>query len=227
MEHVLDNPVYNALLSGDQHLGFGTAEVKFFHEEVSPFIGIQQDFDKGFDLLLELLPANRAILFATPLSITEPKGWQFLRAIKGLQLVFTKNADVTQNFSNLVALEQKHMEQMVALASLTKPGPFGPRTIDFGNYFGIFENNQLVAMAGQRLHVGNYTEISAVCTHPSHIGKGYAAALVQNQINLILKQGQIPFLHVSADNDRAIALYQRLGFEQRSNMNFYFMKRST
>ena len=114
---------------------------------------------------------------------------------------------------------------MVALADLTRPGPFGTRTIEFGHYHGIFENGKLVAMTGQRLHVGNYTELSAVCTHPDHLGKGYAASLMTHQLNLILSHGQQPFLHVRADNTRAIALYERLGFKENRGMNFYFMKR--
>ncbi|HVG42779.1 MAG TPA: GNAT family N-acetyltransferase, partial [Chitinophagaceae bacterium] len=69
----------------------------------------------------------------------------------------------------------EHVEQMMQLATLTKPGPFGPHTIDFGYYYGIFEEGKLVAMTGQRLHVAHFTEISAVCTHPDHLGKGYAA----------------------------------------------------
>ncbi len=114
---------------------------------------------------------------------------------------------------------------MMQLTALTKPGPFGLRTIEFGNYFGIFENETLVAMAGQRLHVSNYTEISAVCTHPAYLGKGFAGALMQHQLNLICDQGQIPFLHVREDNLRAIALYERLGFAIQRPMNFYFLKR--
>ena len=80
-------------------------------------------------------------------------------------------------------------------------------------------------MTGQRLHVQNCTEISAVCTHPDYAGKGYAYTLLQHQLQLILQQDQRPFLHVREDNQRAIALYQRLGFTISRSMNFYFMKR--
>jgi len=99
------------------------------------------------------------------------------------------------------------------------------RKIRVGNklYFG--DNEELVAMTGQRLHVENYTEISAVCTHPDHLGKGYAYNLLRHQLQLILHQGQQAFLHVREDNERAIALYQRTGFSISRSMNFYFMKR--
>ncbi|HEV7779710.1 MAG TPA: GNAT family N-acetyltransferase, partial [Chitinophagaceae bacterium] len=111
------------------------------------------------------------------------------------------------------------------LATLTRPGPFAKRTICFGSYFGIFDNEKLVAMTGQRLHVDNFTEISAVCTHPDHTGKGYAFNLLQHQLQIILQQGQHPFLHVREDNQRAIGLYERMGFTISRPMNFYFMKR--
>jgi predicted GNAT family acetyltransferase len=106
---------------------------------------------------------------------------------------------------------------------LTNPGPFESRTITFGHYYGIFEGEKLVAMAGQRMHVFNYAEISAVCTHPDYTGKGYAAQLLQYQINRIKAASGIPFLHVRYDNDRAIKIYESLGFSTRRQVNFYVM----
>jgi len=225
VEDVLYNPVYNALLSGDAHLGLGTGEVRWFNEQVSPFAGFAEEYPKGFEDLYDSLFPGRTILYATPQLIKEPAGWQLLAAIKGLQFIYTGGPTTVDPSLKLVPLHKENVEEMVQLATLTKPGPFGVRTIEFGHYFGIFDNGQLVAMTGQRLHVKNYTEISAVCTHPDHLGKGYAAALTQHQLGLIQSQGQLPFLHVRADNSRAIALYERLHFKVNREMNFYFMKR--
>lgn len=224
MEDLLHNPVYNALLSRDAHLGSGTGTVRYFNAEVSPFAGFPEDYDKGFEELYNILPADRKIVYAIPKQIKEPKGWQTLVEMKGLQFVFagTKPADYS---ITPVPLSNENVEEMMQLATLTKPGPFGPRTIEFGHYHGIFENGKLAAMTGQRMHVDNYTEISAVCTHPDHLGKGYAAALMLHQLDLIHSQGQKAFLHVREDNSRAIALYERLGFKVNRPMNFYFMKR--
>ena len=80
-------------------------------------------------------------------------------------------------------------------------------------------------MTGQRLHVYHFTEISAVCTHPDYLGKGYASALLDHQVDLILNQEQTPFLHVKADNNRAIFLYERIGFTVNGPMNFYYLRR--
>ena len=225
MNHLLHNPVYHALLSGDRHLSFGNEQVKFFDDQVSPFAGFEHDNAKGFSDLYDLLPTGRNILYAIPSFITQPAGWQVQHEIKGLQFVHEAGKPGETEFPHIVPLSIIHIEQMVQLAKLTKPGPFGSKTIDFGSYFGIFYKENLVAMTGQRLHVENYTEISAVCTHPDHLGKGYAYSLIQHQLELILQQGQKPFLHVREDNERAIALYLRLGFSISRSMNFYFMKR--
>jgi ribosomal protein S18 acetylase RimI-like enzyme len=224
---VLNNPVYQALLSGDQGLNLGTENVKFFDEKVSPFAGFDEGYSKGFDDLFDLLPSGRLILYATPRQIKQPRGWRLLYKAKGLQMVLTNDVSPAPAPVKPVPLQDEHIEQMMQLAGLTKPGPFGPRTIDFGHYHGIFEGGQLAAMTGQRLHVQQFTEISAVCTHPDHLGKGYASALVQHQVSLIRRQKKTPFLHVRQDNQRAIEVYQRLGFTVSRPMNFYFMKRRT
>ncbi|MEO5948566.1 MAG: GNAT family N-acetyltransferase [Chitinophagaceae bacterium] len=225
MSLLLNNPVYHALISGDRHLSFGSEQVKFFDEQVSPFAGFAEYYDKGFSDLYDLLPPGRKILHAIPSVICQPAGWLFTHEIKGLQFVYETEKEIKGEFSNVIPLTEIHVEEMVLLAKLTKPGPFGFKTINFGSYFGIFEKGKLVAMAGQRLHVQNWTEISAVCTHPDHTGKGYANTLLQHQLQLILQDGQQPFLHVRDDNERAIELYHRLGFTISRTMNFYFMKR--
>lgn len=223
MEHLLYNPVYKALISRDQHLSLGAEKVRYFDEKVSPFAGIEEGYHKGFEELYELLPVDRVILYATPEHINQPKGWELLHKIEGLQFVFVQTNVIKKDLLKLVPLTEQHIEQMVELATLTKPGPFNSRTIDFGHYFGIFDQDKLVAMAGQRLHPQQYTEISAVCTHPDHLGKGYAHALIQHQLQLILQQGHVPFLHVREDNTRAIELYKRIGFQVSRGMNFYVM----
>ncbi|MBX9785404.1 MAG: GNAT family N-acetyltransferase [Chitinophagaceae bacterium] len=225
MNHPLHNPVYNALLSGDKHLRLGNEQVIFFDEQVSPFAGFAEENVNGFSDLYDLLPAGRKILYAIPSSIASPKGWEIQHEIKGLQFIYEGNKEFNADFSDVQPLTAAHAEEMIQLVKLTKPGPFGKRTIEFGSYFGIFENQKLVAMTGQRLHVNNYTEISAVCTHPGYLGKGYASVLLQHQLQIILQEGKQPFLHVRDDNERAIAIYQRLGFTVSRPMVFYFMKR--
>jgi predicted GNAT family acetyltransferase len=103
---------------------------------------------------------------------------------------------------------------MVELATLTEPGPFRDRTIELGVFYGIFEGDRLLAMAGQRMRVPGYVEVSAVCTHPDARGRGYAGTLMSEVMRDIVAAGATPFLHAFADNP-AIGLYQKLGFTQR------------
>jgi ribosomal protein S18 acetylase RimI-like enzyme len=105
-----------------------------------------------------------------------------------------------------------HAAQAVALAALTHPGPFGPRNLELGDYFGLFEGERLVAMAGERLAAGPMREVSAVCTHPDHQGRGLARRLVDTLVRRQLARGETPFLHVMSTNERGLGLYRRLGF---------------
>ncbi len=225
MYDVLHNPVFNALCTGDAPLSFGTGSVKFFDEQVSPFAGFEEGCTNGFADLHEQLPPGRNILYANPASIAPPAGWQIQHEIKGLQFVYEGATETGTEFPGVMPLDDRHINQMIHLAALTRPGPFGKGTIRFGHYYGIFDKEALVAMTGQRLHVQNFTEISAVCTHPQYTGRGYAGTLLLHQLQLILSQGQKPFLHVREDNTRAVELYERTGFAVSRPMNFYFMKR--
>lgn len=225
MTYILDNPVFNSLSSGEKHLGSGTDKAKFFDEEVSPFASFETGYAHGFADLYEMLPKKRTILYASPEKIKKPEKWWMIAEVKGVQMLHHTKIETKKTDTSLVPLTTAHVDEMIALADLTKPGPFGKRTIEFGHYFGIFENGKLAAMAGQRMHIDNYSEVSAVCTHPDALGKGYATDLLQHQLKLIYDQNRQPFLHVKADNDRAIKVYERLGFSIRSAMYFYLLKK--
>jgi predicted GNAT family acetyltransferase len=73
-------------------------------------------------------------------------------------------------------------------------------------------------MAGRRLRVHGFTELSGVCTHPDHRGKGYAAALSRAVVGEIHASGEAAFLHAFADHEATIAFYRSLGFEVRAPM---------
>ncbi|HTK21617.1 MAG TPA: GNAT family N-acetyltransferase [Mucilaginibacter sp.] len=220
MEHVLDNPAWNALISGNENLFYGNDHIRYFDRDVSAFVGFKENTEENFLELYDMAPAGRVFLFVTPNQMEMPAPWKELDRVKGNQMVYEPGVTFDEPKTMLTELTAEHVPQMLSLTKLTNPGPFAERTIDFGHYRGIFANEELAAMAGQRLHAFNYAEISAVCTHPDHTGKGYARQLLIHQINRITAAGEIPYLHVRSDNDRAIKVYESLGFVTRCNVWF-------
>ncbi|MEO0912871.1 MAG: GNAT family N-acetyltransferase [Pseudomonadota bacterium] len=118
----------------------------------------------------------------------------------------------------IATLDEGDRNQIYRLAQQAKPGPFARQTHRLGTFLGIKQGGTLVAMAGQRLKLPGFTEISAVCVAPGHRGQGLAAALVSEMMHRIIAAGDQPFLHAYADNTAAIALYRRLSFRVRTRV---------
>jgi predicted GNAT family acetyltransferase len=114
---------------------------------------------------------------------------------------------------------------MVALAELTEPGPFRIRTIELGNFYGIFHEDRLVSMAGKRMHLPGLIEVSGVCTHPAARGRGYARRLMQIVMDEIEQDGCAPFLHAWAANP-ARRLYESLGFALSRQFHLAVLKQA-
>jgi predicted GNAT family acetyltransferase len=225
MQHVLDNPAWNALISGNSKLSNGNETVKYFDKEVSPFVGFKHNADSDFEILYDILPHSGPVGFVGAVERQLPKQWELIQYIKCAQMIFHDTAAPANVNEKLVLLTQEHVPQMLALTKLTNPGPFALRTIEFGHYYGIFDGDQLIAMAGQRMNPSPYAEISAVCTHPDYLGKGYAKQLLLFHINRIIAAGNTPMLHVRHDNERAIKVYESVGFAIRRELHFYIMKK--
>ncbi|WP_121809817.1 GNAT family N-acetyltransferase [Mucilaginibacter kameinonensis] len=225
MEHVLDNPAWSALNTGNRLLAGGNDIAKYFPKEISPFVGIPEVSAENFNTLYGTIPFESYFIFIAPHDIVIPEQWTIVNYLKCLQMVF--EGEIPADFSDkgLLPLTEQHVPQMIELTQLTNPGPFIERTIEFGHYHGIFDGDKLVAMAGQRLNPTPYAEISAVCTHPDYLGRGYAGKLLMNQAKRIKAASEIPFLHVKSENERAIKVYEKLGFVTRKEMSFYVLKK--
>jgi len=225
MNNFLDNPAWGALISGNKDLAYGNDKVKYFNTQVSPFAAMEENTAANFQTLYELTDHTSPLLIVAANELHIPRPWAQIRFIKGVQMVYNGPAVPQRSDDQLVPLTEKDVPQMLDLTRLTNPGPFAPRTIEFGHYEGIFNGEKLVAMAGQRLHPFQYAEISAVCTHPEHTGNGYARQLLLSQLGRIQAASNIPFLHVRHDNDRAIGVYESLGFVKRTSVYFYVIKK--
>ena len=225
MKHILDNPVWEALVSEDKRFNRGTHALAFFPEDVSPFVGMKHWDDHDLAMLEKELPADRSFYVMIADQVRIPDCFQVVFTTTLYQMVCTRFQPIFDSSLSIRQLDDADVPAMLELTSLTKPGPFLQHTIDFGNYVGIYQNEELLAMAGERLHVNGYTEVSAVCTHPDHLGKGYASHLMSHACETVIQRGNIPFLHVKQDNNRAIAKYEHLGFSIRSAFYFAVIKR--
>lgn len=225
---MLDNPIWNALNTGNRKMAYGIARVKYIDRDVGLFAGFEFENQsaEALDELSDLLPSKAQVVLFTTNEIVVPNTWHVKMKRALLQMVCRANGTMPQDKKDIVALREKDIEAMIALTHLTNPGPFYKGTIRFGNYEGIFVEGRLVAMTGQRLQPGNYSEVSAVCTHPDHAGKGYAARLLAHQLENIRSVGKVPFLHVYPGNTGAIRLYEKAGFTTRKEMLVYFIQRA-
>jgi len=226
MEHVLDNPGWNALISGNKYLANGNEQVKYFSKDVSPFVGLKDKSDDDFRLLHKMAPHDGPFIFITDTETKIPEMWQVQQCIRTFQMVYDTPATPANTAIELIPLTAGHVPQMLALTKLTNPGPFAERTIEFGHYYGIFDGDKLVAMTGQRLHIFDYAEISAVCTHPDYLGRGYAGQLLLSHVCRIQAASKTPILHVRHTNERAVKVYERIGFSARKDIYFYVIQKA-
>ena len=225
MISILDNPAWEALSSKQSHLNEGTNQVKYFPKNVSPFIGLKNWDADDFQILNKQITSDRSFSVMIAKQISLPDSVEIFFSIPLYQMYCQHLKPIENNTTHTRKLTAADIPQMLALTEKTKPGPFYERTIELGNYIGIFDKEELVAMAGERLQLNGFTELSAVCTATDHLGKGYASYLSSKIAETIIAGGNQPFLHVRTDNLRAIQLYQKLGFEIRADVYFAVFKK--
>jgi predicted GNAT family acetyltransferase len=225
MIHSLDNPVWEALGTKQQHFNQGTATVKFFPEDVSPFVGMKNWDEADRRELLLQIPDNRSFSVMIAKEVQLPEETELIFSIPLYQMYCPVLNPVKERELTVRSLSNADVPQMLELTELTRPGPFYSKTITFGNYIGLFQNDQLISMAGERLKTNGYTEVSAICTHPEYLGNGYASYLTSKVAEGVFREGSVPFLHVRTDNTAAIRVYQKLGFQVRADVYFAVFKK--
>jgi ribosomal protein S18 acetylase RimI-like enzyme len=223
-EHPLDNPVWHALGGPHRGLGTQTYDIRRYHPEIAAFAAVAQPDAGDFSALSAAVPAGEAAILVTRQEPRLPAGFELTIAGDGLQMLAHRLVLVPATVM-WVTLGPADLDEMIALVELTRPGPFARRTPEMGRYIGIREGGRLVAMAGERMHLDGYTEVSAVCTHPDYRGRSYARMLVSEIARAIVERGETPFLHVYATNDDAIATYEKLGFASNGLRRFTFLRR--
>ena len=222
--HPLDNPIWESLVSGHARFAQGAGSARRFEPEVSVLAGFSGEVEDGLAALAGVAAAGETVAVFMERAPKAAPGWTVVRGGELLQMVRAQG-DFPASARELVELGAGDAEEMLALAELARPGPFSRRTRELGLYLGVREGGRLAAMSGERLKLPGWTEISAVCSHPDHLGRGHAAALVSEVGRRIVERGDRPFLHVLPGNARAIALYERLGFRTRTAFRYAVLRR--
>jgi ribosomal protein S18 acetylase RimI-like enzyme len=219
---VLDNPSWFALTTRQAGLALGTGLARRYDPAIAPFAAVSHAAPDAYRELTSLLAPGESVLLQTTLDDPSIEG---VRLFEALQMVDTASPKTIDDHG-VIRLSADDASDMLALAKKTNPGPFALRTIETGHYIGVREDGRLIAMAGERMCMDGYVEISAVCVDDAHRGKGLAGRLMNILRYEISRRGDTPFLHVRDDNASAIALYRRLGFESRKTFALYRIERA-
>lgn len=223
MAHALDNPIWSALTTRHAGLASGGAAAKRYAPEVAPFVAVP-DSGRGAAEALDALVAVGETVDLCGVAPAFDARWHLEEHSSVLQMIRTRPLE-TDAATPVTPLTDADVPQMLRLTALVFPGYFRPRTIAMGSYIGIWQHGELAAMAGERMAIDGFTEVSAVCTHPAHTGRGYASQLVALVTNAILARGEQAFLHVSLTNERAIGVYQRSGFIERARLPLWLVRK--
>ena len=213
MVHRLDRPVWSTLSTRQRDLTLGDGRALRFQPRYNVFGAAADGSRENLAALAELIPTDGSLWVVEAEPFIPPPGVVAVKAAVCAQMVAE-------------APKPGDAAQMLALATLTEPGPFFEATHQLGAFVGIKQDGRLVAMAGERMRPPGYTEVSGVCTHPDHRGRGHAGRLMQVVAGRITARGETPFLHSYASNLGAISLYESLGFAIRRDVTATVLSRA-
>lgn len=222
--HPLDNPFHASLAGVHRPLARAAGGLLRYPADVAPFLGAASP-DAATPAALDALVAPGESLYLLGEPVRAPAGWM-LAPQGALHQMLAPDAVPASEVPGLVELGEAQRADVLALTALVYPHYFRERTMVLGRYFGLYADGRLAAMIGERLAPPGHREISAVCTHPDHLGRGHAARLLAWLAHDIQRSGQVAFLHVSPANTRALALYERLGWRTRTMIPFWSLARA-
>lgn len=221
--HPLDRPVWTALTGRQARFAAGGAQALRYRPEINILAAAADSSPEALAALAALVPPGGKIATAEIAETPVPPGLVVSKQAMLAQMILEHPAPAEP--LDYLDLGDADAPEMVALATLTEPGPFVAATHRLGDFIGIRVDGQLVAMAGERMRVPGLTEVSAVCTHPDWRGQGLAGKLMRVVMARIVARGETPFLHSYASNATAIALYEKLGFRIRREVIVTFLER--
>ena len=214
----LDNPVWHSLSETHKDLSIDYHNIKFYQPAYCPFGGfidnnnVASRIDEYSKLINNLFVVGEKPFFSNKLFLK--------KELICVQMVLEKKTEAGIE-EDLIKLDNAFSGALSSLVNEVQPGYFKEKTNLMGDYFGIVRDGKLVAVTGERMKMKNFTEVSAVVTHPFYTGKGYARQLVGHTVNKIFDENKIPYLHVAETNLGAIRLYEKLGFTTRRKISFW------
>jgi ribosomal protein S18 acetylase RimI-like enzyme len=210
-QNLFANPVWHALKTRHRHFSVSAGQARRYPADVAPFIAVAEPTLDALKAVHSLLIPDEKVWIAE----AEFPEWPELvweTSIECLQMVLPAEIALPEETNGILKLSCADAPAMVELTDLAFPGFFRVKTCEMGNYYGVRVGGELVSMSGERIMLEEYPEVSGVCTHPDHRGKGYAASLMWQVIRDHRRDGLISWLHVSASNTHAIELYLKMGF---------------
>ena len=223
--HALDRVVWESLTTYHAPLAEGTALARRFLRDVNLFAAARDDSPAALSDLSSLVKPDETVFVLQVPAIVIPPGLVEVKSAPGVQMLATQPPPGAVSRADITNLTDADAPDMLALARLTEPGPFLERTNRMGRFIGIRVEGRLAAMAGERMRIPGFTELSGVCTHPDFRGRGFARRLSTAVVADIFARGERAFLHAWKSNHTAIALYEQLGFRVRAPVNVSVLTR--
>jgi predicted GNAT family acetyltransferase len=224
--HPLDEVVWNALSGKQKRFALGNDRARRYPPAVAPFAAVVDSSPASFEALRKLIMAHGPVALDTVDAFPSLPGFSIIKRGVLLQMIWQGEVDPSHSWQH-VRLTDDDVPDMISLTTATQPGPYGPQTIELGNYIGVRRQGRLAAMAGERMKLDGYTEVSAICVDDDFRGQGHAAGLTKLLIAAIRARGETPFLHALTSNHGAIALYRKLGFVERRAMHLTLLDTAT
>jgi predicted GNAT family acetyltransferase len=216
--HLLDHPVWHTLASGWAALAEGDARARRLEPGHGPFGATASGDASDREALAALVPPEQELWLVGKDAVVPPPGVVVARTAMLAQMVAPRVLPGAVREPKWEVLSEADAPAMLDLARLTRPGPMRPYAHRLGRFIGVRQEGRLIAMAGERMRMPGFAEVSGVCTHPDHRGRGLAGALMRLVMQAMLDRGETPFLHAYADHERTIGLYRTLGFEVRAQL---------
>jgi len=224
MKHILDRPVWSALDTRHRAFAQGNSLARRYPKSIAPFAATASDDAESLRAFGTLVPPGESVIMAQADDVSLPDGLLVISRADAVQMVAESPLQTVFD-ERVQRLTQDDAADMLALASLTRPGPFTSGALSLGDFWGVKVGGRLVAMAGERMKQPGYTELSGVCSHPDFRGGGLGRLLSLYVASQIFARGEMPYLHAYASNAAAIRLYEAIGFKLRSTINVVVAQR--